>query len=284
MAKEISTRRVVSRFLTYAVLILIGALLIYPFLWLVGSSFKDANHVFTESVIPANPTLSGYIEGWKGTGSVSFATFFLNTAMFAVLRVAATVVSATIVAYGFARFTFPFKKLMLSVLIATLLFPKTVILVPSYIIFTKLNWVDSYKPLIVPSLFAADTYFVYLMIQFFRGLPRDMDEAAEIDGCGPVKRLLFVLLPMIKPAMVTCVLFQFIWTSNDFLDPMIYLSTETKFPVSIGLKVNMDASTGEIAWTNILAMSVLAILPPLVLFSFCQRYFIEGIATTGMKN
>lgn len=270
---------------TYIVLIVLGVMIIYPFFWLVGSSFKSSFEIFADpSFIPKNPSLNGYRNGWKAAGASTFLTFFKNTYVYVVLKVLATVVSAVLVGYGFSRFEFPFKKPMLSILIATLLFPMTVVLVPSYIMFSKVGWVDSYKPLIIPSLFATDTYFVFLMVQFFRSLPRDMDEAAIIDGCGAFRRLIYILVPMLQPAIVTVMLFQFIWTGNDFLGPMIYLSSEFKFPVSIGLKISMDTSSGMISWENTLAMSVLAILPPLIMYILAQRNFVEGISTTGIKG
>lgn len=278
-------RKQLDLIVKYIVLVLLGVLIIYPFLWLVGSSFKTSYEIFADpSFIPKNPTLNGYRNGWKAAGSSTFLTFFKNTYVFVTLKVLATVISAVLVGYGFSRFEFPFKKSMMSVLIATLLFPMTVVLVPSYIIFSKIGWVNSYKPLIIPSLFATDTYFVFLMVQFFRSLPRDMDEAAIIDGCGPFRRLLYILIPMLQPAIITVMLFQFIWTGNDFLGPMIYISSEHLFPVSIGLKVSMDTSSGMISWENTLAMSVLAILPPLIVYILAQKHFVEGISTTGIKG
>ncbi|WP_320122285.1 carbohydrate ABC transporter permease [uncultured Sphaerochaeta sp.] len=278
-------RKQVDKILNYIILIAIGIVMVYPFLWLIGSSFKTSYEIFADlSVIPKNPTLNGYKNGWRAAGASTFLTFFKNTYVYVVLKVLATALSAVVVGYGFSRFDFPYKKSMFSVLIATLLFPMTVVLVPSYIMFSKIGWVDSYTPLILPSLFAADTYFVFLMVQFFRSLPRDMDEAAIIDGCGPVRRLIYILVPLLKPAIVTVMLFQFIWTGNDFLGPMIYLSSEHLFPVSIGLKISMDTSSGMISWENTMAMSVLAILPPLILYMFAQRNFVEGISTTGLKG
>jgi oligogalacturonide transport system permease protein len=172
----------------------------------------------------------------------------------------------------------------MAVLIATLLFPATVILVPSYIMFTKIGWVDSYLPLLLPSFFATDTFFVFMLIQFFRTLPRDMDEAAMIDDCGPVQRLVSILVPLLQPAIVTVVLFQFIWTGNEFMGPMIYLSSEYRFPVSVGLKMAMDGSSGAISWENVMAMSVAAIISPLAAFFCAQRHFVEGISTSGLKG
>lgn len=281
----LNSRKYIDFTARYAVLILLGVLIIYPFFWLLGSSFKETHEIFADpSFLPKNPSLKGYFNGWRAAGGVTFTTFFFNTYKYVFLKVAATVVSGVITAYGFARFDFPMRKTLMSILIATLLFPMTVILVPSYIMFTKLGWVNSYAPLIVPSMFAADTFFVFMMIQFLRTLPRDMDEAAMIDGCGPVKRLLHIVVPLLQPAIVTTALFQFIWTGNDFLGPMIYLSAEHKFPVSIGLKMTMDTSSGSVSWENTLAMTVLAIMPPLIVFILAQRRFIEGISTTGLKG
>ncbi len=278
-------RKRINSTLAYIVLVIVGVVIIYPFLWLVGSSFKTTYEIFAEpGIIPHNPTFNAYINGWKGGGTVAFDVFFKNTFFYAILKVIFTVFSATITAYGFTRFEFPFRKPLQAILIGTLLFPAVVVIVPSYIIFARIGWSDSYYPLLVPALLAGETYFVYLLMQFFRTIPREMDEAAMIDGCGPVKRLFLILVPLIKPSVVTVVLFQFIWACNDFLNPMIYLSTETKFPVSVGLKMTMDSSAGLIKWENIFAMSVLAILPPLVLFILAQRNFIEGISTSGLKG
>lgn len=269
----------------YLFLTITGIIIIYPFVYLVGASFNDSYNLFgNPSFIPENPSLNGYINGWKGGGGQTFGTYFLNTYRYVFFKVVFTVVSCIITAYGFSRFEFPLKKPLFSILIGTLLFPAVVVIVPMYIIFTKLGWVDSYAPMLVPALFAGDTYFVYLLIQFFRTVPRDLDEAAMIDGCGPVKRLILIFLPLLKTPIITVALFQFIWTGNEFLYPMIFLSTESKFPVAIGLKLFLDTSGALISWANIFAMSVLAILPPLIVFLFAQRTFVEGISTSGLKG
>lgn len=271
--------------LLYIFLIMVGILLIYPFIWLIGASFNKTYTLRANpSIWPDNPSLSGYIDGWQGGGAVGFSTFFKNTYIYVFLKVIFTVVSVIITAYGFSRFQFPGKKLLFSILIGTLLFPAVVTLVPNYIIFSKLKWVDSYLPMLIPSLLAGDTYFVYLLYQFLRSIPRDMDEAAMMDGCGPVKRLILILIPMLQPSIVTIMLFQFIWTGNDFLYPMIFISSEVKFPVSVGLKMFIDSSGALISWASIFAMSALAILPPLIVFAFAQRTFVEGISTSGLKG
>jgi oligogalacturonide transport system permease protein len=278
-------RKDIYMFLWYLLLIAIGVMMIYPFLWLVGSSFKTTYEIFADpSFIPKRPSLNGYINGWRAAGGATFTTFFKNTYIYVVVKVLATVFAAIITAYGFSRFNFFLKKQLMAILIATLLFPGTVILVPSYLIFTKIGWVDSYLPLVIPSLFAGDTFFVFMMIQFFRTLPRDMDEAAMIDGCGPIRRLISILIPLLKPAIITVILFQFIWTGNEFLGPMIYLSSEYNFPVAVGLKLSLDGAAGVVAWENTMAMSVVAIIPSLIAFICAQRHFVEGISTSGLKG
>ena len=271
--------------LLYLFLIIVGIILIYPFLWLIGASFNETYTLRADpNIWPKNPSLSGYLNGWKGSGAVGFSTFFINTYRYVFFKVIFTVFSVIITAYGFSRFEFPGKKIWFSILIGTLLFPHVVTLVPNYIIFTKLHWVNTYLPMLVPALFAGDTYFVYLLYQFLRAIPRDMDEAAMIDGCGPIRRLIQILLPILQPSIVTIILFQFIWTGNDFLNPMIFISSETKFPVSVGLKMFIDSTGSLISWASIFAMSTLAILPPLIVFIFAQRTFIEGISTSGLKG
>ena len=278
-------RKNVNLFLWYLMLGAIGVSLIYPFLWLVGSSFKTTFEIFSDpSFIPKNPSLNGYINGWKAAGGATFGIFFRNTYTYVIIKILATVFAAIITSYGFARFNFFLKKQLMAILIATLLFPGTVILVPSYLLFNWIGWVDSYLPLIVPSLFAGDTFFVFLLIQFYRTLPRDMDEAAMIDGCGAVRRLVSILVPLLKPAIITVVLFQFIWTGNEFLGPMIYIASEYNFPVAVGLKLSLDGAGGIVAWENTMAMSVLAIIPSLIAFVCAQRHFVEGISTSGLKG
>lgn len=271
--------------INYIFLTVAGVIIIYPLLYLFGASFNDSYTLFGNlSFIPTNFSLNGYKNGWKGGGGQTFGTYFINTYRYVFLKVIFTIVSCIITAYGFSRFEFPCKRLLFSILIGTLLFPLVVVIVPMYVLFTRLGWVDSYAPMLIPALFAGDTYFVYLLIQFFRTIPRDLDEAAMIDGCGPGKRLIIIFLPLLKTPIVTVALFQFIWAGNDFMYPMIFLSTEAKFPAAVGLKMFIDTSGALISWANIFAMSVLAVLPPLLVFLFAQRTFVEGISTSGLKG
>ena len=194
-----------------------------------------------------------------------------------------TVISATITAYGFARFQFVGKRIFFAILLSTLFLPQVVLNAPQYILFNEVGWLNSYLPIVIPSALAGDTFFVYMLIQFLRGIPRELEEAAEIDGCNVVQRLWFVIVPMLKPSIVSCALFQFMWASNDFMGPLIYINSVRKYPVSIFLRMSMDTETG-FDWNRILAMSLIAMIPSLLVFFISQDSFVDGIAAGGVKG
>lgn len=277
-------RRKVSTALRYAVLTFVGLVMLYPLIWLVGASFKTNAEIFAgPGFIPAEPTLSGYVEGWKTSTPYTFGRFFWNTFLIIAPKTIFTVISCAAVAYGFARFDFPGKKILFASLIATLLLPNVVTRIPQYLLFRDIGWLDSYLPLWVPSAFAGDAFFVFMLVQFLRSIPRDMEEAARVDGANSFQTLVYIVLPMLTPALISVALFQFMWTMNDFLGPLIYLSSVDKFPVSLALKLSIDASEA-FEWNKILAMSVLALAPSLVVFFMAQKYFIEGISAGGVKG
>ena len=194
-------------------------------------------------------------------------------------------VSCTITAYGFGRFNFVGKNVLFAVLMSTLFLPNVVMNVPQYILYNNFGWIDSkiYLPLVIPSLFAFDTYFVFMMIQFLRNIPKELDEAATIDGCNSIQTLWHVICPMLKPAMVSCALFQFMWSSNDFMGPLLYVKTVERYPATIFVKLSMDADTG-FEWNRVLAVSVISIIPQLVVFFCAQDQFIDGISAGSVKG
>ncbi|MDD2870155.1 MAG: carbohydrate ABC transporter permease [Neomegalonema sp.] len=277
-------RRRLSMILRYAVLTAVGFLMLYPLLWLIGASFKNNAEIFSSpGFIPKDPTLSGYVKGWETSTPYSFGRFFWNTFLIIAPKVVFTVISCAAVAYGFARFQFPGKRILFASLIATLLLPNVVTRIPQYLLFSEMGWLDSYLPLWVPSAFAGDAFFVFMLVQFLRSIPPDMEEAARVDGAKSWQVLLFIVAPMLTPALISVALFQFMWTMNDFLGPLIYLSSVEKFPVSLALKLSIDTSEA-FDWNRILAMSVLALAPSLVVFFMAQKYFIEGISAGGVKG
>ncbi|MBD9388127.1 carbohydrate ABC transporter permease [Rhizobium sp. CG4] len=281
--KEVRRQRI-GAVLRYAMLGGVGLLMLYPLIWLVGASFKTNAEIFNNPGFwPENPTLDGYINGWKTSTPYTFGTFFLNTLWIVLPKMIGTAISCTAVAYGFARFDFPFKKILFATLIATLLLPNVVTRIPQYLLFRDLGWLDTYLPLWVPSAFAGDAFFVFMLVQFLRAIPRDMEEAARVDGASTMQTLLFIVVPLLMPALISVCLFQFMWTMNDFLGPLIYLSSVEKYPVSLALKLSID-TTEAFDWNRILAMSVLAITPALVVFFVAQKYFIDGISAGGIKG
>ena len=277
-------RQKITTVFRYAVLTLVGLIMIYPLVWLIGASFKTNSEIFANPGFwPENPTADGYIRGWQTSTPYSFGTFFLNTLWIVLPKIIGTAISCTAVAYGFARFDFPFKKLLFATLIATLLLPNVVTRIPQYLLFRDLGWLDTYLPLWVPSAFAGDAFFVFMLVQFLRAIPRDMEEAARVDGANTWQVLVFIVIPLLMPALISVCLFQFMWTMNDFLGPLIYISSVDKFPVSLALKLSID-TTEAFEWNRVLAMSVLTLLPALTVFFLAQKYFIDGISAGGIKG
>ncbi|UUP19763.1 L-arabinose transport system permease protein AraQ (plasmid) [Nitratireductor thuwali] len=283
---HIESRRMhaISSAVRYFLLAGVGLVMLYPLIWLIGASFKTNSEIFTNpGFIPQEPTIDGYIQGWKTSTPYTFATFFWNTFLIILPKTIGTAISCAAVAYGFARFEFPGKKILFATLIATLLLPNVVTRIPQYLLFRDLGWLDTFLPLWVPSAFAGDAFFVFMLIQFLRAIPRDMEEAARVDGANTLQTLIYIVVPMLAPALISVCLFQFMWTMNDFLGPLIYLSSVDKYPISLALKLSID-TTEAFQWNRILAMSVLALMPALVVFFLAQKYFIEGISTGGVKG
>lgn len=280
-------KRRVNSILRYIVLILVGFIMIYPLLWMVGAVFKTNNEIFSGiGFIPKNPTFSGLKKAFSGYGGdINIWKSLLNTYSYVIPKVVFTVISASLTAYGFGRFNFKGKTFLFAVLMSTLFLPQVVLNVPQFTLFTKLGWVDSrlYLPLIVPTLFATDTYFVFMLIQFLRNIPRELDEAAEIDGCNSLQILVKIIMPMLKPALVSVALFQFMWSSNDFMGPLLYVNTVKWYPASIFVKMSMDADVG-FEWNRILAVSLISIIPSLIIFFASQKQFVDGISAGSVKG
>lgn len=280
----INSKKNTANILKYTLLILLGFIMIYPLLWMIGASFKTNQEIFGGSgLIPKDPVFDAFKNGWKGSGQYTFTTFFLNTFKLVLPTVFFTALSSTLVGYGFGRFNFPMKKILFILMISTLMLPNTVVIIPKFIFFKKLGWLDSYLPFIVPAALGAYPFFNFMMVQFFRGIPVELDEAAKIDGCGTLRTLVSILLPLCKPAIFSVIIFQFIWTWNDFFNVLIYINSVSKFPLALGLRMTIDISS-QVNWNQILAMSVVSILPPVILFFVAQKYFVEGLATSGLKG
>ena len=268
----------------YLVITAAAVIVGYPLLWLFFSSFKENAEIFTSvKLFPENFTLDGFINGWKSTAAVPFSTFLINSCKLVIPTVLLTVVSAVLVAYGFCRFEFKGRKVLMMAMLSTMMLPNTVVMIPRYILFNDFNWLNSYIPFYAMAAFAVNPFFTYLLIQFFRGIPMDLDEAAYIDGAGKWQILVKVILPLSKAPIVSAALFQTVWTWNDFFNPLLYIDRVTKYPVSLGLRLAIDADS-VVNWNSIIAMSCVSMLPVIVLFICLQKYFVQGIATTGIKS
>jgi oligogalacturonide transport system permease protein len=269
--------------LRYIILIGLSYVMIYPLLWMIFASFKTNAEIFGNTrLLPSSYSFESFVNGWYSIGQNTYTTFFLNTFKIVIPVVAFTIISCNFIAYGFARFDFFGKKYLFALMLATLMLPNSVVIIPRYLLFQNFGWVNTYLPLIVPSLFGG-SFFIFMMVQFIRTLPKELDEAAWIDGCGPAGILLRILLPLCKPAIFSAVVFQFIWSWSDFLNPLIFINTVSKYPLSIALKLTIDPQS-NIPWSEVMAMSLLSIIPCIIVYFAAQKYFVEGIATSGLKG
>lgn len=268
----------------YLVIFLIGIVLLFPIIWMFSCTFKTNEEIFSSiRLLPESFSFKYYIEGWKGNGKITYTQFFLNTFLLVIPTTILTVISSALVAYGFARFEFPFKKLLMVLLLAMLMLPNAVIIIPRYTLYNKFGWIDTYMPFYGPALLCCNSFFPYMLIQFLRGLPRELDESAYIDGCGTFQTLVRILLPLMKPALFSAGLFQFLWTYNDYFNSLIFINSVRKYPISLALRMSLN-SDSVIQWGKVMAMSSVAVLPVIVLFFAAQKYFVEGIATSGLKG
>ena len=278
------TREVMTTILYHLGVGFFAFIMLYPILWLIASSLKPPDEIFTNitSLVPSEPRFSNYIEGWSGFGGITFATFFKNSFIYAGFGTIIQVTASVLVGFGFARVKFKGKRIWFSIMLLTLMLPTEVLLIPQYIIFSELGWINTFLPLLVPRI-GGHPFFIFMVVQFIRGIPIDLDEAAMIDGADQLGIFRYVIAPQLTPAIITATIFSFYWTWDDFLGPLIYLTNPRLYTVSVALRSFADAS-GVTNWGAIFAMMLLSLIPALLLFVFFQRYIVEGIATTGMKG
>ena len=266
-----------------ACLLLIAAML-YPMAWLVAASFKPAQEILTSSaILPRRFILDNYTEVFSGAAGVSVWRFLFNSLVVSGGSVLGTVLSCSLAAYAFSWLKFPLRGALFAFMIGTIMLPVHVVLVPQYTIFQQLGLVDTVWPLILPKLLATDAFFVFLLVQFMRGLPTELGDAALIDGCGPVRVFAHIVLPLARPALVTTAIFTFIWSWNDFLSQLIYLNTPDNYTLPLALRLFID-QTSQTSYGAMMAMSVLTLLPIGLLFLAFQRLLVEGVTTTGLNG
>ena len=268
--------------LKHLLLIVASVLMIYPLLWLLVSSFRPTEVIFRTPGLWLNDLyVENYTEGWFAL-ETPFHWYIVNSAIVVIGAIAGNLISCTLAAYAFARLKFRLRTLWFSIMLLTIMLPIHVVVVPQYIIFNNLGFVNTFVPLILPKFLATDAFFVFLMVQFIRGIPLELDEAARIDGCGHWRIFSRVMLPLMGPAIATTAIFTFIWTWSDFFTPLIYLTDPFAYTVPVALRSFLDATAGS-NWGAMFAMSIVTLIPIFLVFLFGQRFLVKGIATTGGK-
>lgn len=281
-----TAKRLIGRFFAHLIILFFAAIMIYPVIWMVVSSIKPGNTIFSDpGIIPQSITFEHYVSGWKGVARIHFSLFIINSLILCAAAVTLNVISCSLTSYAFARLKFFLKGFWFAVMMLTLMLPAHVTTIPRYVMFNTFGWLDSqlYLPLLTPKLFATEAFFVFLLVQFMRGIPKDLDESATIDGCGKVGIFIRIILPLSTAALVTTALFTFLWTYDDFFNQLLYINTMQRYTVPLGLRLFLDA-TGESNWGAMFAMSVVSIMPAFILFFSLQKYFVQGITTTGIKG
>ncbi|GAA4487630.1 carbohydrate ABC transporter permease [Microbacterium panaciterrae] len=272
----------VRAFFKHVVLILGALIMLYPVLWMVVSSLRPSDQIFGDPTLVLKTfDIKNYVNGWTAL-TQPYGYYLINSMLVVLGAIVGNLVACSLAAYAFARLNFRGKRWWFGIMLVTIMVPIHVIIVPQYIMFSQLGWVNTFWPLILPKLLATDAFFVFLMVQFMRGIPRELDEAARIDGAGHLRIFLQIILPLMVPALGTTTIFTFIWTWNDFFSQLIYLTDPDKYTSSLALRSFVD-SQGSTDWGAVFAMSVVSLLPVFLVFLFGQRFLLRGIATTGGK-
>ena len=270
----------------YHVLVFLGGIvMIYPLLWMVMSSFKETSTVFTtaSSLIPEKFILENYANGWKGFAGVSFATFFRNSFFIAVTATFGTLVSSAVVAYALKRLNFRLRGVLFICVLSTMMLPAQILMIPQYLWYNQLGWTGTYLPMILPYWFATQGFFVYLIMNFIEGIPKDLDEAAKIDGCSYYGIFVKIIMPLIVPSLLTSAIFSFIWRWDDYLSALLYINKTKMYPVAMALKNFCDPGSSSDYGARF-AMSTLSIVQAVVIFLIFQKSLVEGIASSGIKG
>lgn len=273
-----------NKLIQHVLLMTFTLLMLYPLIWMFGSSFKESSTVFVNAhqIFPDNWDFSNYAAGWEGFAGISFATFYKNTFIIVIVSTIGSILSSTFIAYGFARINFKWKAAWFAIMMMTMMLPFEMIMIPQYVMFNWFGWIDTYLPLILPTFFGIP-FFIFLIMQFIRTIPKELDQAARIDGCNTFSIFTKIIVPLVMPAMMTAAIFSFYWRWDDFMAPLLYLQSPEKYPVSLALKMFSDPEAVT-NWGAMFAMTSLSLLPIMVIFFIFQRYIVEGISTSGLKG
>ena len=275
-------RRPMTSIVRHTLLIALALGMLYPVIWMVVSSLRPNDEIFRDpSIIPDSFMVSNYTDGWNAL-AFPFNVYMWNSALIVIGCIIGNLVSCSMAAYAFARLQFNGKRFWFAVMLLSIMLPIHVIIVPQYVLFSQLGWINTFLPLIVPKFLATDAFFIFLMVQFIRGIPKELDEAARIDGAGHPRIFLQIILPLMVPALATCAIFTFIWTWNDFFSQLIFLTKPELYTVPLALRSFEDAQSTT-NYAQMFAMSVVSLIPIFLIFLFGQKFLIKGIATTGIK-
>jgi multiple sugar transport system permease protein len=275
-------RRRITGIAKHVVLILLCLLMLYPVLWMLVSSLRPNGHIFgNPGLVLDTFAAKNYTHGWNALAQ-PFGSYLLNSAIVVVGSIIGNLISCSLAAYAFARLRFRFKRLAFAAMFVTMMLPIHVLIVPQYVLFAQLGWINTYLPLIVPKFLATDGFFIFLMVQVIRGIPRELDEAARIDGAGHFRIFVQLMLPLMTPALATAAIFTFIWTWNDFFSQLIFVTEPDKYTASVALRSFVDTQS-QSDYGALFAMSVITLVPVFLAFLFGQRFLLRGIATTGGK-
>ena len=280
------TKRIVGASIYHILVFGFGLVMLYPLMWMFFSSLKETTTIFTTAgqLIPTHITFDNYANGWKGFAGITFGVFLKNSLFIAIVATFGTLMSSAFVAYSFSRCKkFKLRGILFAAMLASMMLPGQILMVPQYLWYKKLGWVGSYLPLIVPFFFAVQGYFVYLMMNFIEGIPTDLDEAAKIYGCSYYSIFFRIIFPLMRPALVTGGIFSFMWRWDDFMSALLYINKAAQYPVSLALKLFADpGSTSD--YGAMFAMAVVSLIPILIIFFIFQKQLVEGIATSGLKG
>src|SRR3954454_21782910 len=281
VARQQNRRRqdLAKRALAVLVLTLLGVLFFVPFLWMFVTSIKDQRDIFNPTWIP-NPIVWGNYK--EALTSVPFGVYFRNTAIITILSVVGTLLSSSLVAYSFARLRWPGREFWFAVVLATMILPNVVTLIPRYILFARIHWVDTFLPLVVPTWLGSGAFYIFLLRQFFRGIPRELSEAAKIDGAGELRIWWQIYMPLSRPALAAITIFSFNGAWDDYINPLIYLHSEKLYTLQLGLTAFKGGGGGVPEWHLMMAASLVVLLPIVIVFFFGQKYFIEGVSLSGL--
>lgn len=275
-----------NEIIRYGLLIIVGIILIYPLLWMLGSAFKENRDIFGSiSIFPPRDRIvtNNFADAWQLTRDRSIWFFFGNTLRFLIPKTIFTVLSCVITAYVIARKSFKGKKFVFGAVIVTLLMPELAFRIPLYLLYREVGLLDTFASLYVADIFASSSFFIFMIIQFMRTIPKELDEAAVMDGCNEFQILFKVIIPVIKPILITVALLSFMWGMNDFQGPLIYLNSSDKTVLSVALKQLLDGEA-MISYGRVFAASCLGLLPMIAIFFTGARYFVDGVASTGSKE